>query len=77
MEVELDRSSKLGDDYDVVKKKLKESGDSKKAIMSEYLKCEKELRVKTEETEKLKTEVKDLKEIIKLSEHIKEDDLET
>ena len=45
--------------------------------MSEYLKCEKELRVKTEETEKLKTEVKDLKEIIKLSEHINEDDLET
>ena len=59
MEVELDRSSKLGDDYDVVKKKLKESEDSKKAIMSEYLKCEKELRVKTEETEKLKTEVKE------------------
>ena len=33
--------------------------------------------MKTEETEKLKTEIKDLKEIIKLSEHLDEHDLET
>ena len=77
MEVEFDTSSKLANDYDDIRKKLKESEASKKAILSEYLKCEKELRVKTEETEKLKTEVKDLKEIIKLSKYVNEDDLET
>ena len=38
--------------------------------MNEYLKCEKELRVKTEEAENLKTEIKDLKEIAKLSEQL-------
>ena len=44
---------------------------------AEYYKCEKELKIKSEETDKLKTKIKDLKEIIMLSEKLKEKDLET
>ena len=33
--------------------KLKESEKSKKTVMDEYLKCERELRMRTEEMEKL------------------------
>ena len=36
----------------------------------EYYKCEAELKIKTEEVEKLKIEVKDLKEFIKLSKEL-------
>ena len=57
-------------------KKLRESEVNKKAILSEYLKCERELRLKTEETVKLKTEINDLKEIMKLSEELKDQDVE-
>ena len=53
-----------------VQKKLKESEESKKVLMKEYLKCEMELRKYTEETEKLKTEVKDLKAILKLKKQL-------
>ena len=59
-----------------IQNKLKKSEASKKAILDEYLKCERELRLKTEETVKLKTELKDLKEIIKLSGKLKEQNLE-
>ena len=57
--------------------KLKESEKSKKTVMDEYLKCERELRMRTEEMEKLKTEIKDLKEILKLKEQLHENNLES
>ena len=46
----------------IVKKELKKSENSRTYIESEYFKCEKELRSKTEENEKLKTLIKDLKQ---------------
>ena len=49
----------------------------KRVILNEYLNCEKELRIKVEETGKLKTKIKDLHQIIRLSEKLKEKDLET
>ena len=55
-----------------LKRKLKESEDGKKVILTEYLKCEIELRVKIEETAKLRQELKDLKEIANLSKELKE-----
>ena len=58
--------------FDEMKKKLKESEEGKKVLMTEYLKCERELRIKTEENGKLKTEVTDLKEIMELKEQLKE-----
>ena len=45
-------------------------------IEKEYLDCETELRNKTEEVEKLKVEMKDLKEILKLKDDFKENGLE-
>ena len=41
-------------------------------IKKEYFKCERELKINTEEVEKLKTEIKDLKEITSLSKELKE-----
>ena len=63
--------------FDEMKKKLKESEEGKKVLMTEYLKCERELRMKTEENGKLKTEIKYLKEIMKLKEQLKENNLES
>ena len=54
-------------------KKCKESRD---AFEKEYFKCEKELRIKTEETEKLKLEIKDLRKIVKLRKEIKDKKLD-
>ena len=59
-------------DLNNVKKELKKSENGRKYIGSEYFKCEKELRSKTEENEKLKTEIKDLKQIISLSKDLKD-----
>ena len=56
MEVERNTDTKSDNDLVNIKMKLKESEESKKMILSQYLICEKELRMKTEETEKLKTE---------------------
>ena len=39
---------------------------------SQYIQCEKELRLKTAEVEILKVELKDIKEILKLKDEIKE-----
>ena len=74
----MDNTSKEKDDSndDDLRKKLKQSEESRKMILNEYLKCEKELRVKTEEAENLKTEIKDLKEIAKLSEQLMKENLE-
>ena len=46
-----------------------------KYLENEYYKCEEELKFKTEENEKLKTEVKDLKEVINLGKHQPENDV--
>ena len=43
----------------------------KRVILNEYLNCEKELRIKVEETGKLKTKIKDLQQIIRLREGFK------
>ena len=61
------------DDSEVLdlRKELKICGDNKTKIEEEYFKCEKELRHKTEEVEKLKLEVKDLKEILSLQDQTK------
>ena len=55
-----------------LKKELKQCKDSKKMIETEYLKCEQELRLKTEEVERLKIEIKDLKKIKELEDMIKD-----
>ena len=51
-------------DLSYIKKELNKCKEDKKFVESEYLKCEQELRKKTEENEKLKIEVKDLKKQI-------------
>ena len=59
-----------------LRKELKKSLESKKLLEAEYKKCEKELRFKTEETLKLKIEIKDLKEIVKLRKELDEMEVE-
>ena len=59
-----------------IEKELKLCKEGKKKIENEYLRCEKELRQKTEEFEKLKVELDNLKELIKLRKQIEEDNLE-
>jgi hypothetical protein len=56
-----------------LKKELKKCKEEKKQLQSKYLNCEKELRNKTEEAETLKSELKDLKEMIHLEKLLKED----
>ena len=60
------------DDFNDLKKKLKQCQERTNVIEREYKLCEKELRKKTEEAEKLKSEVKDLKEMLKLEEQLEE-----
>ena len=50
-----------GSELAKLKKELKKCNESKDAFEKEYFKCEKELRIKTEETEKLKLEIRDLR----------------
>lgn len=50
------------------KPKSKDIEEKLKSIKIEYEKCVRELRNKTEEAEILKTEIKDLKEILNLME---------
>ena len=57
-----------------LKKELKKSKDEKKKLQVEYINCIKELRVKTEEAEMLKSELNDLKEIVKLDKLLAEND---
>ena len=56
-----------------LKKELKKCREEKKLLQSKYLNCEKELRNKTEEVETLKSELKDLKEIVHLEKLLKEE----
>ena len=53
-----------------LKKELKKCKESKNFIHNEYIKCEKELRLKTEEVEKIKIEIKDLRKIVDLTDEI-------
>ena len=62
------------DDTNELKKELKKSYARNKVIEKQYILCEKELRKKTEEAEKLKSEVKDLTELLKLQKQL--DDVE-
>ena len=53
-------------------KELKECQASKEIIEKEYLQCEEELRKKTEDLEKLKIEVQDLRTIVDLRKQLQE-----
>ena len=55
-----------------LQKDLKKCKESKLQTEKQYIQCEKELRLKTEEVEILKVELKDIKEILKLKEKIEE-----
>ena len=59
-----------------LEKELKKCRLEKANNEKEYLLCESELRVKTEEFEKLKIELKDTKEILKLKDELKENGLD-
>ena len=67
--VEDEAEKEHDDNQDIVaklsdlKKELKKCREGRTKIENEYVKCEKELRKKTEEVEILKVEVKDLKEM--------------
>ena len=63
------------DDHKGCKAELKKFKEIKSKIEKEYLKCEKELRNKTEEYEKLKIEVNDLKQILKLKDELEQSGL--
>ena len=58
------------DELKTVQRELLKCQKSKNSVETEYYKCEKELKIKTAEVEKLKIELKDLKEIITLSEEL-------
>ena len=55
---------------------MKKCKESKDALEREYFKCEKERRNKTEETEKLKLEIKDLRKIVKLRDEMKDKNID-
>ena len=57
-----------------LKKELKKSKESKTAMEIEFSKCERALKDKTEEVEKLKTEIKDMKEIVAFERFVGEND---
>ena len=60
---------------DELKSELKKCQLEKNKVEKQYLSCELELRVKTEELEKMKIELKDIKEILKLKDELKENGL--
>ena len=60
------------EELEKVKLELKECKMSKEYIENEYYKCEKMLREKTEDAEKIKIENKDLKKIIELRNELKD-----
>ena len=60
-----------GSELAKLKKEFNKCNKSKSAFEREYFKCEKELRIKTEETQKLKLEIKDLRKIVKLRDEMK------
>ena len=68
----MDKVSNAGDKDEIkenvtsMRKELKKCKEIMKVLETEYKKCEQELMKKTVEAEKLKTEVKDLREIVDL-----------
>ena len=64
-------------DLKTLKKELRKCKEDKKKLHSEYINCEAELRRKTEEAEILKTEIRDLKELMKLETLLSEEDENT
>ena len=59
-----------------MQKQLKQYKEKNEQIQQKYLKCEGELRIRTEEVEKLKVEIENLKQLIELKENGEKDDLE-
>ena len=66
---------KENEESETLKKELSKQKESFKTLEIEYQKCIQELRRKTAEAEKLKSEVKDLREIGKLDEQLKENNV--
>jgi hypothetical protein len=71
-----DPQDKSQTEIEDLKKELKKAKESKKVMELEYSRCEKELKNKTEEVEKLNIELKDLKEIIALEKCANETNVE-
>ena len=65
-----DLDDSKNEDNKKLKKELNKYKESLKSLESEYGKCIQELRRKTTEAEKLKSELKDLREIVKLGEKL-------
>ena len=59
-----------------LKQELKKCKESKDILAKEYVECEKELRIKTEELEKSKIEVKDLRKIVKLRNELQDKNID-
>ena len=68
-DVEASEVEKLKTELEICKK-------GKAFIENEYRKCEKELRMKTEEAEKFKIEIKDLRTIVKLRNELKKKNID-
>ena len=68
-DVEASEVEKLKTELEMCKK-------GKAFIENEYRKCEKELRMKTEEAEKFKIEIKDLRTIVKLRNELKKKNID-
>ena len=62
------------DEIGHLRKEIKKIKEGKRILENEYTKCEKELRMKTEENVKLKIEINDLKQILKLGKELEEND---
>ena len=71
-----DENKQNDTEFSNLKQELKKCQESKDYIEKEYFKCEKELRMKTEEVEKVKIEVKDLRKIINLKNKLEENGLD-
>ena len=74
-ETEMNEESGMPNTVKELQMQLKKCEKSKRMIKNEYVKCETELRIKTEEAEKLKIEIKDLKQIVGLGEKLRENNL--
>ena len=64
-------------EIDAIKNELKACIEGKKKLEKNYYECEQELRNKTEEVEKLKVEIKDLKQIVDLEKSLTDKNTET
>ena len=80
-EQEVEVKTKAGDDSKIIEnqyisemeEKLQKYKKSLELVEEEYKKCERELRFKTEEAEKYKIEIKDLRKIIELGKEFEND----